>query len=117
MWVAAGRRAVGLSSSRVSIHRDASGVLLPGSLASHHELLEMGAGVADGGGGVFELASSWNLYDDFVKQGAPDADKLKEYGMKEWEWLQAMSSIPGVSVTTGGGSGMTPESAVRWWQR
>ena len=33
--------------------------LLPGSLASHEELLELGRGVADGGGGVFELASSW----------------------------------------------------------
>lgn len=56
--------AVGLSSSRVSIHRDASGVLLPGSLATHEELLEMGEGISDGGGGVFELASTWNLYDD-----------------------------------------------------
>lgn len=86
--VAAG--AIGLSSSRVSIHRDASGVLLPGSLAEHKELLEMGAGIADGGGGVFELASSWNLYDDFVKEGMPDNDRLRDYGRQEWEWLEVL---------------------------
>ena len=103
--------AIGLSSSRVSIHRDASGVLLPGSLAEHTELLEMGKGIADGGGGVFELASSWNLYDDFVKEGMPDNQKLREYGGKEWEWLEGMATIPGVTVTTGGGNGMTPETA------
>ena len=91
--VAAG--AIGLSSSRVSIHRDASGVLLPGSLAAHKELLEMGKGIADGGGGVFELASSWNLYDDFVREGNPDPQKLREYGSKEWDWLHAMATIPG----------------------
>lgn len=107
--VAAG--AIGLSSSRVSIHRDASGVLLPGSLAAHKELLEMGKGIADGGGGVFELASSWNLYDDFVREGNPDPQKLREYGSKEWDWLHAMATIPGVTVTTGGGNGMTPETA------
>ena len=43
--------------------------------------------------------------------GEPDREKLKEYGMKEWEWLQAMATIPGLSVTTGGGSGMTPDTA------
>ena len=103
--------AVGFSSSRVSIHRDHVGVLLPGSLASHAELLELGQGVADGGGGVFELASSWNLYDDFVKEGQPDSKQLRAYAGKEWEWLGKMASIPGVTVTTGGGNGMTPESA------
>jgi N-acyl-D-amino-acid deacylase len=107
--VAAG--AVGFSSSRVSIHRDHVGVLLPGSLASHEELLEMGRGVTDGGGGVFELASSWNLYDDFVKEGQPDPKRVKEYGQREWRWLSEMSMIDGLSVTTGGGNGMTPETA------
>eukprot|EP01050_Picozoa_sp_SAG11_P027115 SAG11_NODE_6740_length_1256_cov_1.764909_2_plen_253_part_00 len=155
--------AVGLSSSRVSIHRDNVGVLceqlhgmlvapalcrglslpakspclrnaqeynvqeslpcmgfllliavahaVPGSLASHEELLELGAGVVDGGGGVFELASTWNLYDDFVKDGAPDPAKLSAYGKQEWQWLDAMANMPGLAVTTGGGNGMTPESA------
>lgn len=70
--------------------------LLPGSLASHEELLELGRGVADGGGGVFELASSWNLYDD---------------AKHEWRWLSEMASIDGLRITTGGGNGMTPETA------
>jgi N-acyl-D-aspartate/D-glutamate deacylase len=103
--------AVGLSSSRVSIHRDVSGVLLPGSLATHDELLEMGRGMSDGGGGVFELASTWNLYDDFVREGEPDVAMVKAYYRKEWEWVQRMSSLPGVSFTTGGGNGMTKERA------
>lgn len=103
--------AVGLSSSRVSIHRDASGVLLPGSLAEHGELLELARGVADGGGGVFELASSWNLYDDFVKEGTPDPALQRDYYQNEWTWLENMATIPGVSVTTGGGMGMTPDTA------
>eukprot|EP01045_Picozoa_sp_COSAG04_P038333 COSAG04_NODE_10223_length_795_cov_0.807471_1_plen_213_part_00 len=101
--VAAG--AVGFSSSRVSIHRDASGVLLPGSLAEHKELEEMAQGVADGGGGVFELASSWNLYDDFVKEGVGDRDKLRDYYNSDWEWLNRMATTPGLTVTTGGGTG------------
>lgn len=36
----------------------------------------MGRGVVDGGGGVFELASSWNLYDDFVKRCACNRQAL-----------------------------------------
>ena len=63
----------GSASSRVSSHRDATGVLLPGSLASRGELLAMGNGIADGGGGVFELASSWDLYDDFVDRYLEDS--------------------------------------------
>jgi hypothetical protein len=115
--VAAG--ALGLSSSRVSSHRDATGVLLPGSLASRGELLAMGNGIADGGGGVFELASSWDLYDDFVREGRPDRELVREYERKDRDLLHAMATIPGVTVTTGGGSGqpvgggtsMTPETA------
>ena len=95
------------------------GVLLPGSLASREELLAMGHGIADGGGGVFELASSWDLYDDFVKEGRPDRELVSEYARKDRELLHAMATIPGVTVTTGGGSGqpvgggvsMTPETA------
>jgi hypothetical protein len=85
--------------------------LLPGSLASHEELLELGRGVADGGGGVFELASSWNLYEDFAKEGAPDPERLAEYAKHEWRWLSEMASIDGLRITTGGGNGMTPETA------
>lgn len=115
--VAAG--ALGFSSSRVSSHRDATGVLLPGSLASRGELLAMGNGIADGGGGVFELASSWDLYDDFVREGRPDRELVREYERKDRDLLHAMATIPGVTVTTGGGSGqpvgggtsMTPETA------
>lgn len=107
--VAAG--AMGLSSSRVSIHRDGSGVLLPGSLAKHEELMQLGKGLSDGGGGVFELASTWDLYDDYAREGRADKAKLREYQTKEWVWIKDVSSMPGVSFTMGGGNGMTPESA------
>ena len=98
--------ALGFSSSRVSIHRDQGGVLLPGSLASHEELHEIGKGIQRGGGGVFELASSWNLYDDWVKDGQPKMDLLRAYNKGEWSWIGKMAKLDGVTFTTGGGTGM-----------
>ena len=69
--------ALGFSSSRVFNHRDQAGVLLPGTLASHEELKAIGKGIQAGGGGVFELASSWSCYDDWVGDGQPSAGKLR----------------------------------------
>jgi len=57
--IAAG--AIGFSSSRVGMHRDTRGVLIPGSLASHEELEAVANGIVRGGGGVFELATDWSL--------------------------------------------------------
>lgn len=56
-----------------------------------------------------------NLYDltllVVVVEGVPDDLELQKYGKEEWRWIRKMSSIPGVSFTTGGGNGMTKESA------
>ena len=93
--------AIGFSTSRVSIHRDPAGVLLPGSLASHEELIAIGEAITRGGGGVFELASSWDLYDDFALVGKPDRQKISQYVESEWDWMGTVSKMDGVLFTTG----------------
>jgi N-acyl-D-aspartate/D-glutamate deacylase len=99
--------ALGFSSSRVFNHRDQAGVLLPGTLASHEELKAIGKGIQAGGGGVFELASSWSCYDDWVGDGQPSAGKLREYNIGEWRWVEEMSKLDNVTFTTNGNTGMT----------
>ena len=60
--VAAG--ALGFSTSRLLLHRDIRGVLTPGALAAKRELLQICAGVSEGGGGVFEMSADFASYDD-----------------------------------------------------
>ncbi|MGZ4676596.1 MAG: N-acyl-D-amino-acid deacylase family protein [Acidimicrobiia bacterium] len=53
--------AVGFSTSRTIFHRSITGEAVPGTYASDAELSELVAGMADGGGGVFEAITSWSL--------------------------------------------------------
>jgi N-acyl-D-amino-acid deacylase len=57
--VAAG--AVGFSTSRTIFHRSITGAAVPGTYASDVELGELVAGMADGGGGVFEAIMSSSI--------------------------------------------------------
>jgi N-acyl-D-amino-acid deacylase len=57
--IAAG--AVGFSTSRTIFHRSISGEAVPGTYASDVELTELVAGMADGGGGVFEAITSSSI--------------------------------------------------------
>lgn len=106
--VAAG--ALGVSISRVIIHRDTKGRLTPGSLASSNELLALAEGVVKGGGGVFEMASSWDCYDDVAEK---DPRKLEEYQRNEWKWMTKVATMNPEKLlfTTGMGTGMTKRSA------
>uniref|UniRef100_A0A7S0AFP0 Amidohydrolase 3 domain-containing protein n=1 Tax=Pyrodinium bahamense TaxID=73915 RepID=A0A7S0AFP0_9DINO len=106
--VAAG--ALGFSASRVGLHRDTKGVLTPGSLATPEEMVALGAGIVRGGGGVFELASDWTLYDDVQQK---DWKKVAEHQKQDWKWIGQVATMSPDKLlfTTGMGTGMTPESA------
>jgi N-acyl-D-aspartate/D-glutamate deacylase len=109
--VAAG--ALGFSSSRVDVHRDNKGVLVPGSLSSPEELLALANGIVKGGGGVFELASDWSLYDDVAKR---DPKELRRYWTNEWRWIEqlALMNPEKLSMTTGGGVSMDKKTVWDW---
>jgi N-acyl-D-aspartate/D-glutamate deacylase len=47
--------AFGLSTSRTLLHRDPAGNAIPGTYASRQELTQLMAGMADAGGGFFEM--------------------------------------------------------------
>ena len=47
--------AVGMSTSRTLLHRDLNGTVIPGTYADRAELTALMAGMADGGGGLFEI--------------------------------------------------------------
>ena len=51
--------AVGFSTNRFSGHRDTSGVLVPGTLADVDEVVMIAKAVAEGGGGMFEMAADF----------------------------------------------------------
>uniref|UniRef100_A0A7S1S077 Amidohydrolase 3 domain-containing protein n=1 Tax=Alexandrium catenella TaxID=2925 RepID=A0A7S1S077_ALECA len=106
--IAAG--ALGFSASRVGLHRDTKGVLTPGSLATPEEMCALGEGIVRGGGGVFELASDWTLYDDVTEK---DGQRIMEHQRKDWEWIAkvACMSPQKLLFTTGMGTGMTKDSA------
>jgi N-acyl-D-amino-acid deacylase len=55
--------AVGFSTSRTIFHRSIGGDAVPGTYATEVELAELVAGMADGGGGVFEAITSQSLGD------------------------------------------------------
>merc|ERR1719487_677854 len=75
--------ALGLSTSRTLMHRDLEGNVLPGSYADRDELMRLMKGMAQGGGGLFEMAS------DF-------ADAEAEFG-----WVGKLSKTFGIPVTFG----------------
>jgi len=108
--VAAG--ALGFSTSRQLLHRDKSGVLEPGALASTEEMLAIGAGLVRGGGGCFQLADDFSTYDDIAPQKR-DQERTREHHQREWAWITELASKnpEALLLTTGVGTGMTKESA------
>eukprot|EP00747_Dinoflagellata_sp_TGD_P207901 gnl/TRDRNA2_/TRDRNA2_81434_c0_seq1.p1 gnl/TRDRNA2_/TRDRNA2_81434_c0~~gnl/TRDRNA2_/TRDRNA2_81434_c0_seq1.p1 ORF type:complete len:667 (+),score=132.98 gnl/TRDRNA2_/TRDRNA2_81434_c0_seq1:77-2077(+) len=105
--VAAG--AFGFSASRVGLHRDTKGVLMPGSLAHPEEMVALAEGIVRGGGGIFELATEWSLYDDVPRR---DPKMVAQYQKNEWKWVHKVATMnENLLFTTGMGSGMTKETA------
>ena len=56
--------ALGFSTSRTLLHRDKWGVLVPGTLAGEEEISALGRAVAEGGGGILEMATDFMCHDD-----------------------------------------------------
>jgi N-acyl-D-amino-acid deacylase len=73
--------AIGLSTSRTLLHRDLNGTVIPGTYADRAELTALMAGMADGGGGLFEIL------EDFA-----DLDV-------EQDWLSKLSQNFGIPVS------------------
>src|SRR5439155_8659829 len=76
--IAAG--AVGLSTSRTSVHRAIDGEPVPGTFAAEDELFALGRALANAGGGVFELAPAGVQGEDLA---APD---------KELDWMRRLAA-------------------------
>lgn len=79
--------AFGVSSSRTLLHRDNTGNVLPGSYADRDELASIIKGMAQGGGGMFEMAS------DFADEET------------EFTWVGKLSKAFGVPISFGFGGG------------
>jgi N-acyl-D-aspartate/D-glutamate deacylase len=77
--VAAG--ALGFSTSRTLLHKDKSGVHVPGTFAGSDEMLQLGLAMKGLGHGVFEIVSD-HLGDD-----------------DEWAWVKAFAGQTGLPVT------------------
>jgi len=108
--VAAG--ALGFSTSRQLLHRDKSGVLTPGSLASSQEMLAIGNAIVAAGGGVFQLANDYSTYDD-VPPEKRDPEKVMKHFNDEWRWINklAVKNPDKLTITTGVGTGMSKDTA------
>lgn len=82
--------ALGFSTSRTILHRDAAGTLTPGTLAEEKELLAMAEAVRKAGGGVFELAQDFSSYDD-IPYNKMDKNLLQLHRKHEWEWMKKVA--------------------------
>ena len=82
--------AMGFSTSRLILHRDSSGSLTPGSLATESEMLALGRAVGQGGGGVIEGVFDFFLYDD-IPFNKLDPDLMKKHGNREWSWMTSIA--------------------------
>ncbi len=86
--VAAG--AIGFSTSRTLLHRDKSGLLIPGTLAGAEEMVALGRAVAEGGGGVLEMASDLMAEDDAPSTAHNLGARLSRFA-REWLWMHRVS--------------------------
>lgn len=79
--------ALGVSTSRTLGHKAIDGEPVPGTFAAEDELFGLGRGLAQGGGGVFELAPA----------GAAGLDVIAP--PKEMNWMRRLSAEVGCPVT------------------
>ena len=90
--------AVGLSTSRTLLHRDLEGTVVPGTYADRVELTELMAGLAQGGGGLFEMVQ------DFADHEV------------EMDWITTLSAAFGVPVSFGFVSALPFRFLPRFWR-
>lgn len=91
--------AMGFSTSRTLAHRDRSGTLVPGTLATATELLLIGKALGEYGKGkaVFEMASDFQCTDDAKYTPENHHDRLAHFG-REFIWMKTMSKGFGVPL-------------------
>jgi N-acyl-D-aspartate/D-glutamate deacylase len=106
--------AVGFSTSRTLLHKDKSGVYVPGTFAGADEMLAMGMAMQGLGHGVYEIVSDhlgeddeWSWVKDFARQtglpvtlvatsaGAYQGDKM--YNIAEQSRLEGMDIRPQIA--------------------
>ncbi len=85
--------ALGFSTSRTIFHRSLDGRPVPGTYATDTELTEIAAGMADGGGGVFEAITSSSIGDMESLGGERFSQR------EEMELLAAISRSSGLKLT------------------
>lgn len=91
--------ALGFSTSRTLLHRDRSGTLVPGTLATDQELLLIGKAIGQAGKGkaVFEMASDFQCIDDVAYTADNHKERLTHFG-REFIWMKTMSKQFGVPL-------------------
>jgi N-acyl-D-aspartate/D-glutamate deacylase len=83
--------AFGFSTSRTLGHRAIDGEAVPGTFAQDDELFGIARGLADAGGGIFEVAGAGSA-GDLTGDGADDA-------VREIEWMERLSAEIGCPVS------------------
>mmetsp|Transcript_89549 Transcript_89549/g.278114 ORF Transcript_89549/g.278114 Transcript_89549/m.278114 type:complete len:693 (+) Transcript_89549:73-2151(+) len=102
--VAAG--AMGFSTSRALYHRDAAGVLTPGSTAEAEEVRAICRAVKEAGGGIFQVTTDLSTYDD-VGMNAYDKmsqDRRARFEQEEWDMYRGIveEGAGSLTVSVGG---------------
>jgi N-acyl-D-aspartate/D-glutamate deacylase len=93
--VAAG--AIGFSTNRFRDHRDARGILAPGTLASADEVVMCAKACAEAGAKMFDMHSDFVGYDDIQPQKM-DPELRKEHYEREWSWIHYIAKEYGLTV-------------------
>jgi N-acyl-D-amino-acid deacylase len=89
--------AIGFSTNRFRDHRDARGVLAPGTLASADEVVMCAKACAEGGAKMFDMHSDFVGYDDVAPQKM-DPELRKEHYEREWAWIHFVAKEYGLTV-------------------
>ncbi len=92
--------ALGVSTSRTIIHRATDGEVVPGTWATHEELLGLGMACKRAGHGVFEMASDLNpAWDEFgwmsrlsKDSGLPVTFALLQSPIKQMHWREQIDA-------------------------
>jgi len=78
--------ALGFSTSRTELHKTLAGDPVPGTMAAHEELLGIGRGFANAGGGVFQLAATHREVLDelpWMKQLARETGAIVAFNLQQ----------------------------------
>lgn len=81
--------ALGFSTSRTFMHRHKDGEVMVGTTAEREELMGFGRAMAEGGHGVFEMASDFSPAEDeldWMRELAIETGNPVSYALIQWPW-------------------------------